>query len=489
MLLGDRMGMAGWFVLRTVPLGEDSPRRAVAIGGTNHVAADRKDLLDKLKRAHRGYFAQRIVHPDELPEIMTKHTYTGAMGSAYYTLITGIFFVYFGNTIGLTRFQWGIMGSVASVLLLGQIISALILRRLGQRKLFWLVTAMASRITRLAGILAAVVLWHQSSIYAVFVLVGAMWVATFLEAMAFPLWMSWLADIIPEEVHGRFWGWRSAWIALALTCVTVPAGILLDSVPERAKLHTAVAIFVVAAVIGVMDLIIHGTIPEPAMPAREPNPFLDELLAPIRDRGFRPWLTFNACWTFSMTLGGALALLYFMEELEFKNNFLGGTLVLTVLVLAGSILTGRASGRVVDRAGPKRTLFWGHLFWGLLPLFWIFASPRTALVWLGISSILGGAAATAADTAANKLITRFPPPSDRAIYVAVSACVGNLAGGLGVLVAGFVLRGLEHWSWTAWGWTFGAFHLLFVGSLVLRLASAFFLIPRVQDPAASQATP
>jgi len=82
------------------------------------VAADLKDLLEKLKRAHRDYFALRIVHPDELPEIMTKHTYTGAMGSAYFALITGIFFVYFGNEIGLSRFQWGVMGSVGSVLLL-----------------------------------------------------------------------------------------------------------------------------------------------------------------------------------------------------------------------------------------------------------------------------------------------------------------------------------------------------------------------------------
>jgi len=43
--------------------------------------------------------------------------------------------------------------------------------------------------------------------------------------------------------------------------------------------------------------------------------YLRHLLAPLRDRGFRPWLTFSFCWTFAMTLGGSLSLVFFTENL------------------------------------------------------------------------------------------------------------------------------------------------------------------------------
>ena len=44
----------------------------------------------------------------------------------------------------------------------------------------------------------------------------------------------------------------------------------------------------------------------------------------------------------------------------------------------------------MDRPGPARVLFAGHVFWPLLPLFWLLATPETALVFLGAGSIAGG---------------------------------------------------------------------------------------------------
>jgi len=128
----------------------------------------------------------------------------------------------------------------------------------------------------------------------------------------------------------------------------------------------------------------------------------------------------------------------------------------------------------------------GHLFWALLPLFWIWATPETAVVWLGCSSLLGGASSTAAVTAANKLITRFPPPTHRAMYVAVSSCLGSLAGGVGVLLAGTVLKLAGDWSFPALGTAIGGFQLLFLASFCLRLASAAFLIRPIRDPAQTE---
>ena len=444
--------------------------------------SDLVNTLTRPKEVIRNYFAQRVVYPWELPSIMRKHIYTGAMGSLYYTLIGGIFFIYFGNAIGMSRFQWGLMAGLSSFMLASQILSALLTERLGRRKLVWFVAALVGRGTRVTGILVSVWLWHTGRPHPEIVLIVAMVVSNFIDAIAEPPWLSWLADIIPQEQQGRFWGRRAAWISTAVVCVVVPAGYVMDKMPESMKVPTATAVFVLAGALGFLDLIIHGTLPEPALITPEQNDVRERVKAPLVDRDFRPWLVFNLCWTFSMTLGGSLATLYFLDELGIKNNFLGGTIVLSSLVLVGSIVTARWSGTLVDKAGTKRVLFWGHFFWGILPIFWIFSSPGTALVLLGISSVVGGTASTAATTAANKIITRLPAPEDRAMYVAVSTCLGNVAGGLGVFTAGWVLLFVGDWSWSIGGWALTAFQILFISSLVLRLSSAVFLIKRIKEP-------
>ena len=428
-----------------------------------------------------GYFKQRVVHPWELPAIMRKHTYTGAMGNIWGLLISDIFFVHFGTAIGLSPFQWGLMAGISSWLIASQCLSAFLTGRTGRRKLIWFSFAVVDRALRLAGILIAVWMWRSGLPHAAAVLIVAVCLANLFGNMAAPPWFSWLADIIPEDQHGAFWGRRAAWIAVSVILVLVPAACIIDRIPPNHKLHALVALFVLATVVGILDLVLHGTIPEPAMTMPGRDHLLSQILQPVRDRQFRPWLTFNMCWTFSMTLGGSLAILYFLDDLGISSNFLVGIIVLTCFSLVGSLATGRWSGALVDRLGVKRVLFWGHIFWGLLPGFWIFPTPATAFLWLGVSSIVGGTSSTAATTAANKLITRLPLPEHRAMYVAVSTGLGSLAGGLGALAAGVILRFLEGWSVSTPWLAFGGFHVLFVSSLVLRLAFALLLIRRIPE--------
>ena len=439
-------------------------------------------LIAVPQRAARRYFACRVAYPQELPSIMRKHIYTGMMGSVYFTLIAGICFVYFGNTIGLSRFQWGLMAGVSSFLLSTQLLSAMLTQRSGRRKFIWFWFAVAGRAMRFVGIVVSLCLWQAGWQRAGIALIIAVCLSNLFGAMSLPPWMSWLADIIPERQHGGFWGRRSALIGLAVIGTVIPVGLLMDSMPPERKLATIMIVFTCAAFIGFVDLFIHGTIPEPPMALPKRRRRLEQLLAPFRDRAFRPWLTFNACWTFAMTLGGSLAYVYFVDDLGFKKNFLGGMIVLTALPVMGGVITGPWSGRLIDRVGSKKVLFWGHLLWGTLPAFWVFASPQTALILLSCSSIIGGTSSTAALNAAIKLITRMPKPQDRAMYVAVSSCLGSAAGGLGALTAGTVLKVLGDWQMTVWGWTFVAFHLLFIASLCLRLGSALVLIRRVKDP-------
>jgi len=427
------------------------------------------------------YFAHRMVSAWELPSVMRKHIYTGAMGNVWATLISGIFFVYFGTTVGLSEFQWSVMAGLSSWLISAQLLSAILTERTGRRKLIWFLFAVAERTLRLAGVLLALWLWSHGSRWTATVLIAATCLANFMGTMSSPPWLSWLADIIPEDEHGTFYGRRSAWIAASVIAVVIPSGYLIDRIPEAHKLQAVMWVFAGATLIGLLDLLIHGTLPEPPMELAPRTHVLQAVLAPLRDRAFQPWLRFNVCWTFSMTVGGVLATIYFVEHLEIKRNFLGGSVVITAFALLGSVIAGQWTGRLVDRLGSTRMLFWGHLVWAGLPLCWVLATPATALYWLTLASLVGGTSSTAANTAANKYTTRLPPPERRAMYCAVSSSLANLAGGLGVIAGGLLIRSLANWHVQVAGWTFGGFHVTFVVSALLRFLSAILLVRRIPE--------
>jgi len=432
----------------------------------------------------KHYFARRVIRISERPGIMRKHIYTGAMGTVYGLLMTGVIFTHFGNEVGMTPLLWGVMGAVSSLMLLAQLLSALLTQRIGRRKVLWFRSAISHHTLRLLGILLAFLLWGHGWPGAVVVLIVLISMANFFGAMSIPPWMAWLADLIPEEDHGHFWGRRQAWVALAVISVSLPVALLVDFTPTDAKVYVALGVFLLATGLGFADLFIHGTIPEPRPRIARKERFFQELLVPFRDRGFRPWLIFNFCWTYAMFLGGGLSMIYLLKELELKDNLLGGMLVVTVLPLLGGMLTGKRSGILVDRIGPKRALWRSHLAWSFVPLPWLLATPETAVWLIGTGAfLLSGIAATASMTAQTKLITRYPLPRHRPMYVAVSNCLANAAGGLGVLTAGVTISLLgETWRYTVAGTTLGPFHVLFIASLLLRLFATLFMARHIKDP-------
>jgi MFS family permease len=452
---------------------------SVSRGPSDRLSAWWRELRDYGERT-------RIVYAWELPSIMRKHIFTGAMGSLYFMLLSGIYVVAFGNALGLEHWQWALLSAASSFALLLQLLSAYVVSRIGSRKRLWFISAMVSRLLRGAALGAAFLLSARMPTAARWAFLLLVVAANAFDAFGAPPWLSWLADIIPHEDHGHFMGRRSAWIAVTNLLIVLPVGFLLDNAGEQMKMPALMALFGFGFIVGVMDLLIHRTIPEPPMVVPPRHSFWREVAVPLADRGFRPWLVFNAAWTFSMTLGGALAAVHFVENLGIRRNFLGGGVALVILPLVGSLSTGKIAGRMVDRYGVKRMLRWAHAFWALLPFIWIFATTKNALWVLGLSSLVGGAASTAAMTAASKLTTRLPPSGHVPMYVAVSTCIGALAGGLGPVVAGMVLELSAGRMLTVGPFVFVGFHLLFAASFLLRNA-ATLLIRRIGEPAAQTA--
>ncbi len=440
-----------------------------------------KNLTLRLARTERaGYFSLRPVRPGELPSLMNKHILSGCLGAIWANLITGIIYIYFGNAIGMTQLEWGILGGVSSWVVAAQVFGAVLGERVKSRKVVWFWFAIADRVVRLIGIAFAYMIWRAGNHAGYLVFMMAICVGTLIGTVANGPWYGWLATIIPQQVQGTFWGRRDSRIALATVVVLLPSGLLMDLIPEAGKLDAAFAILVAASFIGFTDLIIHGTIPEPPHETSPARGSLSNIMNPLRDTRFRPWLVFTASWNFAMSLAGALCTLYFMQNLGFNNDLLGGMIAINGVGLVGTLLGARRVGRMVDRLGIKRMLMLGYLFWSTLPLIWLLATPRTAILWVGLASLVGGVFPAAANNAGIKLVTRFRRPEESSMYMAVSTTVGGIAGGFGSIAAGLFVSAMGSRSFGVFGLVVSAFPLLFIISSALRFTTCFLIIPRIR---------
>jgi hypothetical protein len=431
-----------------------------------------------------GYFAQRPVRRGELPSIMRKHIFTGTLGSVWGNLISGIIYVYFGNAVGMTQLQWGILGGITSWVVVMQPLGAIIGERASSRKLVWVWSALGDRVVRMLGIIGAYLLWRAGLHGAYLVFMAGICLGCVPGNLANGPWYGWLATIIPREVQGSFWGRRDSWISLVVILVALPSGLIMDLVPEGGKLETATIILVAASLVGFIDIVIHGTIPEPPHVRSDSQLSLSGMLSPLRDKRFRPWLVFTTCWNFSVSLAGSLSTLYFMSNLGFRYNLLGGMICTLIISLVGTFIAGRKVGRMVDRYGTKRMLMLSHFFWAFIPLIWLFATPPTAFFFVGAASLIGGIFINAATNASIKLVTRFTASEESGMYMAVSTTVSNFAAGLGSIVAGAFLDIVGPWSFTVLGLVVSAFPMLFAVSGTLRFIVIFTCIPRIKVTAA-----
>ena len=137
---------------------------------------------------------------------MRKHIATGTMGSAWGNILTGIIYVYFGNAIGLTRLQWGILGGISSWVVVMQPLGTMLADRVGSRRLVWFWTALSDRVLRMVGIVGAFLLWRAGSTAGYLVFMTAVCLGTLLGNLSPGAWFGWLSTIIPRGCPGDILG-------------------------------------------------------------------------------------------------------------------------------------------------------------------------------------------------------------------------------------------------------------------------------------------
>lgn len=287
------------------------------------------------------------------------------------------------------------------------------------------------------------------------------------------LWLAWMGDVVPEGVRGRYFGTRNALMGVVGVAVSFLGGTWLDRVPSPLDFTVLLSLAVVMGVVASIVLSFHAH----PRSDREALKMRAAFAEPLRDRNFRRLLAFAGYWQFSVLLGGAFVVPYFLSHLRMTFTQIA---VWEAISAFATLAIGPWWGRVADRVGHRPVLaFTTFLAGTLLPLSWMLASPQH--IWpIWLSAVLNALVWSAIGPGVFNLLFASVPPATRTSFVGVLVAVMGLAGFLGGVLAGPLLSLFEQLTFDAGSFVWTPYHWLFSLSALLR-AGAWLLLRRVHE--------
>jgi MFS family permease len=166
------------------------------------------------------------VRREHLRQSMRTVTVAWMFGCVWGAAIQGSQMTYFCWMLGFSDRDFGTMTAIASGAALMQLVSSMFVERSGERKYHFIYTCTAHRVMWLLIALVPMVIHPgPAAVLAFFVVYSINGV---LAHMSGPPWQTWMGDLIPRRIRGRYFASRSRWTIPIHVCVVLTCGLLLD---------------------------------------------------------------------------------------------------------------------------------------------------------------------------------------------------------------------------------------------------------------------
>ncbi len=395
-------------------------------------------------------------------------------------LSSGLLLVYLARSLGATGLQTSLLQAAPALVGLLRLFTPALILRFGSAKRVCLVTSVVAYVL-LALVPIAVGVGGEASLAA---LLWLLCVHQLLEQIATVALWTWLGNLVPRRLRGRYFGRRN----ILQLCVLLPllpaSGWAVDALKRFFPEQPGVP-YAVAAAIGTLLLLV-SLVPLVSMPAvgslevKSPlagaRNLVDLLLQPLFDRASRRLLLYG-CW-FSFFNG-----LFSTAQNIFPKAVLGLELGAMNLMQAtmrlGQIGVSGAVGPISDRRGNRPVLVVCQLLVGTAPLFYFVASPAQPY-WLYGAWILWSAYA-GINICLPNLTMRLAPPGRHAANLAAYYALTSVFLTAGTFLGGYLFDLYPKQTWHVFGWSLDRYTLAFLLAWITRTAGSG-IVATVPEP-------
>jgi len=358
-------------------------------------------------------------------------SYAAAMlWSAGNVLSSGLLLVFLAQDLGANAFEVGLLQAAPALFGLLRLGTPALIARLGSAKRVCLTFSSVAYL--LLALVPPVVFAADSETKSpLAMLLVLLCVHQLLEQIGTVALYTWLGDLVPRRIRGRYFARRNI-LQLAVLIPLLPAsGWAVDAWERTAAIAPGTAH---AAAIGVGTLLLLAAlVPLARMPAaigrrkshfapaRKATSLRDTLLAPFRSVGSRRFLFYNCWFSFFNGLFSTPQNIYPRGVLKLGLGPMNG---MQTAMRLGQIGVSAWAGPVSDRRGNRPVLIVCQLLVGVAPLFYFLASPSSPY-WLAGAWLLWSAYA-GINICLPNLTMKLAPHGDHAPHLAAFQALSSL---------------------------------------------------------------
>ena len=293
------------------------------------------------------------------------------------------------------------------------------------------------------------------------------------------LW-TWLADLVPQRIRGRFIGRRERWLVAGQAISLLAVGVGMHFWKKSHDGHPGWLPYFVLALSGAVFMILAviplGWMPRIHSKKRTRHDTLHEILAPFFDRNFLRLLVFGC--TFSLFNGLTNSAHYLYPNL--LGMGLVAMLTLRTVMRVGQIGISPSMGRLVDRLGNRRVMIACGLIVSQGPLFYFFSSPDQPwwfagawIVWIAYAGINVGLP---------NLMLKLSPQATPTPYVAAYFATTGVFLAASTILGGWLFDTFGETGFTLGSFgTFDYYSVIFLVGWLARMTSVLVLWAVVRE--------
>ncbi|MFH0888553.1 MAG: MFS transporter [Planctomycetota bacterium] len=413
------------------------------------------------------------VPPSQCRKALTIFTWEGMFSSFHGALIGGIFVTWYVIDLGGKNIHYALLTAIPTLAAVTQVLAAYWLQYLHQRKTFTIIT---STISRFAWLIIAIIpfLFIKSTSLSIFFAVYLL--LNILSSMSANSYLSWMVDVIPIPIRGRYLGIRLMLCTIVAGVAGLAGGYFIeDYLPKWDKEILKIFSFLITPSLGAGESIrfigygiiyfiavLIGAIPAlvllfkqyeppfnyipPAQPSQKTSDNNQEqestkksLLSYMKEisksPNFKKLLFVMIIWNIINGFSAPFWLPYVIKDLQMSIK------ALTICGFLGNIcriISLPIWGKLIDRFGNKPIIIFAMYVIGFHPLYYVLSTPNfTALIYLdGISS---GIMWAGVEIATLNLLFGASPKKGKEMYYAIYMALTGLANAVPQFIAGWVI--------------------------------------------------
>ncbi|MEN2983546.1 MAG: MFS transporter [Dictyoglomaceae bacterium] len=356
-----------------------------------------------------------------------------------------------------------------------QLYASMVLERTKKRKLIFLISGFLNRVPWFFIAILPLIISNRVILFyfIVFFLILSALGGAFLNVS----FMSWMGDLVPLEIRGRFFSQRSMLATISSFVSGLIIGKFLDTIPGIIGFSI---VFVFSTILGILDIACFFKVYDP--PMRGNFEFKENLTSMFKrvliHPKFSKFLIFAVIFQFSLNIAGPFFNIYMIKYL--KMSFFDIALYVQLINNITIIFFVRIWGRIIDKFGNKPVLLVSITVISFLPFLWCFTSPNNWLFIVILIQILAGIFWPAVDLGYNNLALNLSPDEHRSFYIAVlNLFVSSLGIALAYVLGGFIIENISPlinlYLKNNFKISLVEYHYIFIFSGILRFISSRFL--------------